>query len=382
MARRWHFAAWVLLALTAIVVALWDGATMSAVTGRGQGWTDASGHESNGPDAQPDELALTDLNEGSGLARGEGDNNLLRPTTTAAPTTSTAAPTAPGGGTESSSSDRDHDPDTTIDTPETTDPAAVGTALTTSVPAAGGWEDIDLAIVYDEDFAAGQVDPDEWRMANGPSPDGWGLNRPSSIAVVPDPTARGGQVLQIASQMGSGDEAGQVITGSLRLRDHGARYGRYSFRTRIESDADQVTTGVVMLWPTDDSWPAGGMIEILDSGPDRGSRAGSESVLHWAEQAQQHSTAAVHGNEGEPSSAADWHLYTLEWQPDQLTISVDDGAPIVLSDAAAQIPQRPMDLAIRIKISPSSDEPDQSPVLNGAVTMFIDWIRIELAEPG
>ena len=33
-----------------------------------------------------------------------------------------------------------------------------------------------------------------------------------------------------------------------------------------------------------------------------------------------------------------WHIYRFEWRPDALTMAIDDGAPVLITDAPAQIP--------------------------------------------
>ena len=65
------------------------------------------------------------------------------------------------------------------------------------------------------------------------------------------------------------------------------------------------------------------------------------------------------------------------WTDEYVTVSIDGGAPVILSEDVSHIPHGGLDLAIQLDGSDSPDLPGQQPVLTGEVRLQVDWIRIE-----
>ncbi|MDH3294009.1 MAG: glycoside hydrolase family 16 protein, partial [Acidimicrobiia bacterium] len=234
-----------------------------------------------------------------------------------------------------------------------------------------------LQTVYHENFAAGDVDPIDWLVYHGQGHEGWGWRRRSAVAVVADDDAAGGHVLELTAEMGSGADAGSVVSGGLKLRDRSLTYGRVSFRARVDPDPDQATAGVVHLWPADDNWPENGEINILSTRDNRDTRTPVRSDLHWLDEEGYGQVGVDHGTSAGPTSATGWHVYTLYWTPTVVSVAVDGGDPVVISTNAVHIPDGPLDLAIQLDASDRPDLPGIQPQLSGRVRMQVDWIRIE-----
>ncbi len=235
------------------------------------------------------------------------------------------------------------------------------------------------SVIYYNDFSAGTLGP-EWEQYDSIGNAGWGLRRPSAISIVPDAGAiAGGNCLAITAEMGTGAEAGQLVSGGLKLVGYAQTYGRYTVRLRVDDDPDRVTNGVSLLWPTDNIWPQGGEINIVENFYNRATRSPVESRLHWMrpdaqppfDRADDELVQVDHAIDG-----TDWHTYTLEWRADSVTIAVDDGPARLLSTGNALIPQWDMDITFQLD---AQDAPGtgQQPVLNGEVSMCVDFVQVE-----
>ena len=289
MARRWQLSLGVLAGLVLTVVALWDSATVSAVADRVTVRTETVDRMDrlDGDEPAPSDLAFSDLD---GAASGDGFN-LLRPTTTTTrPTSTTTSTVVPKEDSVGAGSD-----DTTGTGTGTGDEPAPGSA--TTLPADGDGEsagttdpggsssttavgDPNMSTVYEEDFSEGALIAGRWSITDSIGNGGWGLLRRSAVAVVADPSAAGGHVLAITARPGTGAEAGQVVSGAVRLLGHDLTHGRYSVRARVDADPDGATGGVVLLQPTS----AGGAaatsdeIRIIETSRNRATRSPVEST--------------------------------------------------------------------------------------------------------
>ncbi|MEM7323665.1 MAG: hypothetical protein AAF531_11325, partial [Actinomycetota bacterium] len=119
---------------------------------------------------------------------------------------------------------------------------------------------------YYTDFDA-QLGAD-WEIYDSVGHAGWGLRRPSAVDVGPGVDARTGGLLTITAKMGSGDEAGLLVSGGVKVR-FPQIYGNYLVRTKVEPDPDGVTSGAVLLWPESNQHPRDGEIDILESWSNR-----------------------------------------------------------------------------------------------------------------
>ncbi len=230
------------------------------------------------------------------------------------------------------------------------------------------------SVVYYEDFTtlgasttAGVLNP-LWDVYNSVGNAGFGFRRPAQVSVVSEATAWTPNVLQIVAQ----NVGGQHHSGGLQL-NYPLTYGQYELRVRVADDASAVTSGVVLLWPADNNWPAGGEIDWWESFDNRTTRTPVKSFVHRANPVGGADELVVeHAHTGVDQS--DWHKIVCNWAPDELAISIDDGPFVPLTTDPANIPDWPMQLAIQLDAW--SNTPPAAPVV-----MQVDYVVIRAWEP-
>lgn len=257
----------------------------------------------------------------------------------------------------------------------------------------------------DDDLAVGQIDlsaelPDglgplnrgdyfndfteplgpEWDVYDSIGHAGWGLRRPSAIGIAADPEASGGSVLTITAEMGTGDEAGLLVSGGVKLKLPQI-YGRYTMRVRVDPDPAEVTSGVALLWPESNQWPRDGEIDILETWASRATRTPVESNLHWlnpdATEPYERSDDAKSQRVHPGVDGSQWHVYQLEWRENLVSVTVDDRAPVVLSNDPAEIAQWYMEPTLQLDAFSAPDTPDQQPAVESPVVMYVDYILVQ-----
>lgn len=240
----------------------------------------------------------------------------------------------------------------------------------------------DLGVLGDGEYFNDFSQPlgPEWWAYDSIGHDGWGFRRPSAIELVTDETAAGESVLTITASMGVGDEQGQMVSGGLKLLLP-QTYGRYTIRARVEADPSEVTSGVALLWPQSNEWPRDGEIDFMETWANRSSRTPVESNLHWLNPAASEPFNAVDdakqlGTHPDVDGTL-WHIYQLEWREDLVSVSVDGGAPLILSTDPDEIADWPMELAMQLDAFPAPDAPDEQPVLDQPVTMYVDYVLVQ-----
>lgn len=218
-----------------------------------------------------------------------------------------------------------------------------------------------------------------WDIYYSPGHAGWGLRRPSAVAVGPDPQAGTGGLLTITAKMGTGDETGQLVSGGVKVH-HPQIYGNYLVRVKVEPDPDGVTSGAVLLWPESNQHPRDGEIDILESWSNRETRTPVESNLHWLRPgaeppftaADDYKAQVVHpGVDG-----TEWHVFELEWREDLVSVAVDGGTPVVLSTNPAEIASWNMEPTIQLDAFDAFDAPGVQPSLTGEVVMSVDYLIV------
>jgi hypothetical protein len=238
-------------------------------------------------------------------------------------------------------------------------------------PATGGNEW--LVERYYNDFSSGDLDADNWLLDDGSGPTRLGLRRPAAVSVVADEQATGGHVLQITATMGTGNEIDQVVSGAMHLTGFGQTYGRYRARVRIDADPDQTTSGALVL-TAEGAQSRQDRISFFETWANRSTRTPVEAYLYRAREEGSPFLVQTHAG----MSGTDWHTYTMDWRKDRVTVSADDGEPLLLSDDPSVIPDQDLDLVVRLDTYDSPVAPGRPPSVSGPVRLQIDWIRIEV----
>ena len=180
-----------------------------------------------------------------------------------------------------------------------------------------------------------------WTIYNGPGHNHNGIRTPLAVS------ATDGSLTITADAHGN--------SGGLAWYP-GQLHGRWELCVKSLPSAETYHS-VALLWPDAEDWPQGGEVDFMEiTDP---TRQYVEGFLH-------------HGrdNELEQGSVAidatQWHAWAVEWTPDHITYFVD-GRPWLTFDNPAQLPPRPMHLAVQL----DNFGGDTS---QGGQTL-VDWVR-------
>ena len=190
-----------------------------------------------------------------------------------------------------------------------------------------------------EEFDGGT---EQWQLYDGPGHGGKGRRAPGAVSV------RDG-VLTI-----TGDPSG--TTGGMSWGE-GRRYGRWEARVRAPA-ADPSYNAVMLLWPDEEDWPAGGEIDFMEMGD--AARRTTDAFVHYGEDNRQ-----VHGSVR--TDATRWHNWAVEWSPSSITTYLDGREWYRTTDTAVQ-PPGAMHLCIQLDWFPEGGTVRES-------TMQVDRVR-------
>lgn len=258
--------------------------------------------------------------------------------------------------------------------PATVPPATVPPTLYERLEAGPG-------VIYATDFSS--LDP-EWTAYHSPGHAGRGLRRPSAVTIEPATAPAGDHyeadsILRITARMGTGVEAGQLVSGGLAL-GRPQTYGTYTFRMRVDPDPDRATSGVALLWPASERWPEHGEIDMFETWVNRDTRIPVETNIHYlwpeAEPPYDPSDDRLLSAHHRLVDGTRWHVYRFEWRPDRLVMTIDGGQPRILTTDPTRIPHWDMVPTFQLDAFPTPDRPDDDPVLTGEVALEVDWFVI------
>ncbi|MCW0214941.1 MAG: glycoside hydrolase family 16 protein [Pseudonocardia sp.] len=240
-------------------------------------------------------------------------------TTTRPPTATTTDRPAAGAGRAATSR------------PAAPSPAGNGTQAAT----AKGWQ-----LVGGDEFNGGMSS--HWGPYDGAGHGGNGRRTPDAISV-----ENGSLVIR-------GDSNGN--TGGMAW-DTGQRYGKWEMRAKFPA-GDKQYHPVLILWPTDMSWPEGGEVDFAETD----SAADDVSFfLHYSSSNQQKYAKT-------PLDITQWHNYAVEWTPDAVRGYID-GKQVFESTDGETLPPGKMHPTIQLDYFPDGGSPKPT-------EMLVDWMRI------
>jgi beta-glucanase (GH16 family) len=236
---------------------------------------------------------------------------------------------------------------------DTNDPMAPGqvtrldpaTRSDTEAAVRGNWP-----LLHNDEFDGTSLDRTFWQPYTGKTTGGVGRHDPDNITVADG-------LMTITSH-------GYQSAGMAWMP--GQTYGRWEVRVRTH-----VGTGygpVILLWPDAEDWPQGGEINFMEI--PHGERTESNFIVHYDRDNKQVGTAV-------PGDFTQWHNYAVEWTPDHIAGFID-GQEIFRTTNKAQIPKRPMHLAIQQDIGPYGKDwiAPLSKASPPSVPLEVDWVRI------
>lgn len=164
----------------------------------------------------------------------------------------------------------------------------------------------DFERIYRTDFGP-SASLSDWSIYNGP---GHGGNGRRSRAAVQKYHGK----LVVTAQR----QNGETVTGGLAKRNLSQTYGCYRFRVRTDHDYSNVTSGVVMTWPTNTTKKLGGENDIYETTHRYSKRKPFMSFIHRPGDTTNNSRDQ-HWYRHE-AQADRYQIMTMVWTPTEMII--------------------------------------------------------------
>lgn len=235
---------------------------------------------------------------------------------------------------------------------------------------------------FADEFAAPRVDRSKWRFDTSRNAAGWYNNEKQYYAEDRPENARiedGALVIEARRETLSkarfADWGGQGYTSAKLVSRKPYGYGFYEVRAKLP--CGRGSWPAIWLLPTGGTWPQEGEIDIMEMvGWDANT---IHATIHSG--AFNHVKGTQRGAQKKvPTACTEWHRYQLNWQPDAITIGIDDRAHMrVMNDQpggkAAWPFNRPYDLILNLAVG--GDWGGQKGIDDQAFpqTMRVDYVR-------
>jgi hypothetical protein len=200
-----------------------------------------------------------------------------------------------------------------------------------------GWNDR----VFHDNFTSPSLGPD-WIKYDSPGHDGKGVRSPEQIDI-------NSGVLRI-----SGTEEGK--TAGI-MWGHPRKYGRWEVRARFPAGCGCYHP-VLILWPVDHPWPAGGEIDFAEVFDWR--RQNLNFFVHYSAD-----NRIISGSR--TVDMTQWRNFAVEWAPDHITGFVDGEVFFHNTQQSAQ-PPGPMNQTVQLDWFPDQNR--------GGATLEVDWVSM------
>ncbi|ALE85861.1 hypothetical protein XF36_24210 [Pseudonocardia sp. HH130629-09] len=180
-----------------------------------------------------------------------------------------------------------------------------------------------------------------WSPYNGEGHDGQGRRTSDAISV-----ENGNLVIRGDSQ----GNTGGMAWGTPQ------KYGKWEMRAQFPK-GDKQYHPVLLLWPSEVSWPEGGEIDFAET------TSASDDVsffLHYGSSNSQKDAK-------KQIDITQWHNYAVEWTPDAI-VGYIDGVEWFRSEDPNTFPPGPMHATIQLDYFPDGGSPEPS-------EMRVAWMR-------
>jgi beta-glucanase (GH16 family) len=246
-----------------------------------------------------------------------------------------------------------------------------------------------LNLVWSDEFNAAQLDPEMWFFESGDGSQygipGWGNNELQYYLENSAQLENGLLVITAREEAQSGK---QYTSARINTRDRYAfRYGRIEARIRLPGG--QGLWPAFWLLPQDDvygTWAASGEIDIMEAVNLGGSGGNSvHGTIHFGGEWPNNQSS---GNSYLVSTdaTAEFHTYSLEWDPTELRWYVDDvlyAMQNAWSTTGGAYPapfDQPFYILLNVAVGGNfPGAPDATSVF--PVTMEVDYVRVYAGDP-
>ncbi len=236
--------------------------------------------------------------------------------------------------------------------PSPTPPGGAGSPSGVAIPTGSipGWN-----LVFSDDFGGTALNASAWGAYSGqPGGDPGGWWDPSHAVV-----HNGILDLQTYRDPAFGNRwvSGGVSSAPALTQ----RYGKYLVRFRV--DKGNGVASVLLLWPSDGSWPP-----EIDFGEDGGGdRSLSTATLHYGSNDSQQA-------ESVSADFSQWHTMGVEWTAGLLRLTLDGAVWATM--ASSHVPSIPMELDAQAQAGTCGDSWNPCPdaTTPAHVNMQIDWV--------
>jgi beta-glucanase (GH16 family) len=203
-------------------------------------------------------------------------------------------------------------------------------------------------LVFHDDFEGPSLDTVNWYPYDSEGNAGFGLRRPSAIAVQDG-------VLVITAQMLDG----VLVSGGMSHQTGGQLHGRWEFRVRTDPDPSQATSGVVLTWPDSGDWPVDGESDMYETGTEPDRQPFWTFIHYGADNSQQFLTHDFDGTE--------WHEMAMEWTEGSIAMYVDGerAGEITGTEVVPDVAHH-----MTIQLDAWAD------TMGDPVRMEVDWVRV------
>ncbi len=224
----------------------------------------------------------------------------------------------------------------------------------------------DFERIYRNDFG-GRDRIDDWSIYRGAGHAGNGRRSPSAVQ------KKHGKLVITATRQGN-----ETISGGMSKRDLSQTYGCYRFRVRTDHDYSNVTSGVVMTWPTNTGQKNGGENDIYETTHRYAKRKPFMTFIH---KPGDHSNNSREQHWFRHDAQADrYQIMTMVWTPTEMIIrreGLDTRDRFTVSEHSvprANIPQVAHHPTIQLDARTNG-------VLAAPVRLELDWFEVYRYDP-
>jgi len=242
-----------------------------------------------------------------------------------------------------------------------------------------GWQ-----LVWSDEFNGTSVDTTRWTFDTGNGASGWGNNEREFYTSRTNNAHVAGGTLRIIAKR---ESMGGFPYTSARLKSQGLfskKYGRFEFRAKLPQGLG-CWPALWMLGTNISSvgWPACGEIDIMENIGKEPNQV--HGTIHGPGHSGGQSIGAAFTNPGGRAFADDFHVFTVEWEPNVIRWYVDGTlyqtrTPADLPPGARWVYDHPFFLLLNVAVGGNwPGNPDGTTVF--PQEMRVDWVRV-YARPG